>query len=241
VFAPGANGNAAPLATIAGSATGLNTPRGLAQDAAGDLLVTNQYGHSVTIYAPGTNGNSFPKATLAGSSTMLSYPTGIDVDTQGRVYVANQYDNDIHVYAAGAVGDSPPIATITGGATALSGPGAIAITPPLSILTRHLPAAVAHRRYYVRLRASEGRTPYSWSLAGGKLIAGLRLSRSGIISGRPRRSGTADLLIRVRDAEHPSAQATTRLTLIVRAASSHRARRRWSRRARRRAQVLGLR
>jgi hypothetical protein len=96
-----------------------------------------------------------------------------------RSRVANQYDNDIHVYAAGAVGDSPPIATISGGATALSGPGAIAITPPLSILTRRLPTAVAHRRYYVRLRASEGRTPYSWSLAHGKLIAGLRLSRSG--------------------------------------------------------------
>ena len=99
------------------------------------------------MYAPGTSGNAFPKATLGGSSTMLSFPTGIDVDTQGRVYVTNQYDNDIHVYAAGAAGDSTPIATIAGGATQLSGPSAVAVTPPLSILTRHLARAVAHRPY----------------------------------------------------------------------------------------------
>jgi putative transposase len=37
--------------------------------------------------------------------------------------------------------------------------------------------------------------------------------------------GYRRVVIRVRDAEHPSAHATIRLTLIVRAASSHRARR----------------
>jgi hypothetical protein len=217
-YAPGANGDAKPVATIAGSATGLNTPRGLAQDAGGDLLVTNQYGHTVTIYAPGTSGNAFPKATLGGSSTMLSFPTGIDVDTEGRVYVANQYDNDVHVYAAGAVGDSPPLATIAGNATGLSGPGAVAVTPPLSILTEHLPVAVVHRRYRVRLRAAEGRPPYHWSLARASLPAGLRLSRSGIVTGRARRAGRARVSVRVRDAERPAARATTWLTLVVRLA-----------------------
>ena len=76
---------------------------------------------------------------------MLSFPTGIDVDSQGRVYVANQYDDDIHVYASGAAGDSAPIATIAGGGTQLSGPGALAVTPPLSILTQRLARAVADR------------------------------------------------------------------------------------------------
>ncbi|HEX3830563.1 MAG TPA: beta-propeller fold lactonase family protein [Solirubrobacteraceae bacterium] len=220
-YAPGANGDAKPLVTIAGSATGLNTPRGLSQDAAGDLLVTNQYGHTVTVYAPGTSGNAFPKATLGGSSTMLSFPTGIDVDTQGRVYVANQYDNDIHVYAPGAAANSAPIATITGNATGLSGPGAVAVTPPLSILTGHLPHAVAQRRYRARLSAGEGRTPYRWSIARGALPAGLRLTRSGIIDGRARHAGRARVLIKVSDAERPAAHATTWLTLVVRRARHH--------------------
>jgi 6-phosphogluconolactonase (cycloisomerase 2 family) len=222
-YAPGANGNAKPLATIAGSATGLNSPRGLAQDAAGDLLVTNQYGHTVTVYAPGTNGNAFPKATLGGSSTMLSFPTGIDLDTQGRVYVANQYDNDIHVYAPGAAGDSAPIATIAGTATGLSGPTTIAATPPLSILTRHLPHAHTGRRYRTHLSAGEGRTPYRWSLVRGSLPAGLRLTKAGILSGRPRRAGTYRLVVQVRDAEHPRARAVAHLTLTVRPAGHNRA------------------
>jgi 6-phosphogluconolactonase (cycloisomerase 2 family) len=215
-YAANATGDAKPLATIAGSATGLNSPRGLAQDAAGDLLVTNQYGHTVTMYATGTNGNAFPKATLGGSSTMLSFPTGIDVDTQGRVYVANQYDDDVHVYAAGATGDTAPIATIAGPATALSGPGAVAVTPPLSILTRRLPAATEHRRYRTRLRAGEGRTPYRWTLVRGSLPRGLHLTGSGIISGRARRGGRHVIVVRVRDAEQPSAHATARLELAVR-------------------------
>jgi sugar lactone lactonase YvrE len=216
-YAPGAGGDARPVATIAGSATGLNTPRGLAQDAAGDLLVTNQFGHTVTAYAPGTNGNAFPKSTLGGSSTSLSFPTGIDVDTQGRVYVANQYDNDIHVFAPGASGDTPPLATIAGGATGLSGPGGLAVTPPLSILTGKLAPAVAHRHYRARLRAGEGRAPYRWSIVRGALPAGLRLTRSGIITGRPRHAGRARVLIRVRDAERPATRAGAWLTLVVRA------------------------
>jgi sugar lactone lactonase YvrE len=220
-YAPGANGDAKPLTTIAGSATGLNTPRGLAQDAAGDLLVTNQYGHTVTTYAPGTSGNAFPKATLGGSSTMLSFPTGIDVDTQGRVYVANQYDNDIHVYAPGATGDSAPIATIAGSATQLSGPGAVAITPPLSILTGRLAPAAAHRPYRARLAAGEGRTPYRWSIARGALPVGLRLTRTGIVTGRARHVERARVQIAVTDAEHPAAHATTWLTLVVRGARHH--------------------
>jgi 6-phosphogluconolactonase (cycloisomerase 2 family) len=221
-YAPGASGDAKPSATITGSATGLNSPRGLAQDAAGDLLVTNQYGHTVTVYAPGTSGNTFPKSTLGGSSTALSYPAGIDLDTAGRIYVANQYDNDIHVYSPGASGDAAPISTIAGGATGLSGPGAIAVTPPLSILTGKLTPAVAHRHYRVRLRAGEGRPAYRWSLVRGTLPAGLHLTRSGIIIGRPRRAGRAHVLIRVRDAERPAARADAWLTLVV----QHRTRRR---------------
>lgn len=215
-YAPGANGDAKPSATIVGSATGINAPRGLAQDAAGDLLVTNQYGHTVTVYAPGVTGNVFPKSTLGGSSTLLSFPTGIDLDTQGRIYVANQYDNDIHVYSPGASGDAAPIATIAGGATGLAGPGAIAVTPPLSILTTRLTPAIAHRHYRMRLRAGEGRPAYRWSLVRSALPAGLRLTPSGIIIGRPRHAGRARVLIRVRDAERPTARADAWLTLVVR-------------------------
>ena len=171
----------------------------------------------MTEYAPGTSGNAFPKATLSGSSTMLAYPTGIDVDAAGHLYVANQYDDDIHVYPAGAVGDTAPSGTIAGPATALSGPGALAVTPPLSILTRRLPVAHRHRRYHVALRAGEGRTPYHWSIARPRrLPAGLRLTRGGLITGTPRRVGRTVVTFRVLDSERRRARATRRLVLTVR-------------------------
>jgi sugar lactone lactonase YvrE len=221
-YAAATSGDARPLTTITGSATGLRAPAGLTRDAAGDLLVTNQFGQSVTTYAPGSSGNAFPISMLAGTSSMISYPTGIDVDTQGRIYVANQYDNDVHIYSPGASGDTAPLATIAGGATGLSGPGGLAVTPPLSILTSSLTPAVAQRHYRVRLRAGEGRPPYRWSIVRGALPAGLRLTRAGVITGRPRHAGRARVLTRVRDAERPAARASAWLTLIVR----HPARRR---------------
>ena len=52
-YAPGARGNAGPVVTISGSATGLSNPNGVAFDAAGDLFVTNVGNDSVTEYAPG--------------------------------------------------------------------------------------------------------------------------------------------------------------------------------------------
>lgn len=131
----------------------------------------------MTIYAPGTTGNAFPTATLAGSSTLLSYPSGIDVDSAGRVYVANQYDNDIHVYAPGATGNSAPVATLGGGASGIAGPGALAVTPPLAILTTHLPEARVGRYYRVHLLAGDGRPPYRWQIVRGTLPGRLRLRR----------------------------------------------------------------
>ena len=49
--------------------------------------------------------------------------------------MANQFDNDITTYAAAANGNVAPLATIAGNNTGLAGPGAIAVTPPLSVLT----------------------------------------------------------------------------------------------------------
>ena len=149
---------------------------------------------------------------------MLAYPTGIDVDSTGRLYVANQYDNDLHIYAAGASGNTPPIGTIAGPATGLSGPGALAVTPPLSILTDHLPTAHRHHRYAALLRAGEGRPPYRWSIAHDRRLraTGLHLSRDGRISGTPRRTTRVRLTFRVTDSARPRTQAIRTLVLTVR-------------------------
>src|SRR5689334_8808063 len=77
VYAAGANGNAAPTMTIAGSNTGLSGPQGIARDGAGNIYVANFNNSTITVYATGASGNATPTATIAGSNTGLNFVHGI--------------------------------------------------------------------------------------------------------------------------------------------------------------------
>jgi hypothetical protein len=131
VYEKGASGNVAPIATIAGSNTGLFGPGGIAVDKARRIYVANR-GHlgagpnSITVYAPGANGNASPIATITGPNTKLGDPMGIAVDADGTIFVAN-WENRVTTYAPGANGDVPPIAVIQGSHTGLFGPTSIAL------------------------------------------------------------------------------------------------------------------
>ena len=85
MFAPGANGNAAPVRSIVGAATGLAGPAGLALDAAGFIYVSNRTGNSVEIFAPDADGNVAALRTIVGAATGLSSPYGLTVDSSGRI------------------------------------------------------------------------------------------------------------------------------------------------------------
>jgi len=113
-YAAGATGNAAPLASIAGAATGLSGPTGVAVDGAGRLYVANQTANSVTVYAPSATGNVAPLYSVSGAGTGLSGPRTLVVDSSGRLYVANSAANTVTVYGPGASGAAAPVATITG-------------------------------------------------------------------------------------------------------------------------------
>jgi hypothetical protein len=71
------------------------------------------------------------------------------------------------------------------------------------------------RYYRVHLLAGEGRPPYRWQVVRGTLPSRLRLTRDGVIAGRPSHAGAYSLLIRVRDAERPHAAAVMHLTLRI--------------------------
>jgi hypothetical protein len=78
VYAPGANGNVAPLRIVNGASTGLNSPFGVAVDAAGNLYVANNGGipPGITVYGSGANGNATPIRTISGSNTGLNIGAG---------------------------------------------------------------------------------------------------------------------------------------------------------------------
>ncbi|HEY3729142.1 MAG TPA: putative Ig domain-containing protein [Solirubrobacteraceae bacterium] len=223
----GASGDAKPAARITGPATGLSNPEGLGVNTNGDLLVANQFGPSVTEYSPTASGDVAPVRTIAGASTGLSGPASVDVDTQGRLYVANGFANTVLVFAANASGNAAPVTTYGGPNTGIAGPTALAVTPPLSILTARLPRGRARHHYRVKLRAAEGTTPYRWSLRRGRLPRGLHLSRRGVISGVPKRAGRWRFTVRVRDASRRRVSVTRRLQLTIeRRHRPHRSRRR---------------
>ncbi|MFY9611198.1 MAG: putative Ig domain-containing protein [Blastocatellia bacterium] len=69
----------------------------------------------------------------------------------------------------------------------------------LSLETTSLPDAVTGRDYSQTLSAAGGNPPYRWELAGGRLPDGLRLSDTGIISGRPATPGEVEFDVRVSD------------------------------------------
>jgi putative Ig domain-containing protein/Big-like domain-containing protein len=69
----------------------------------------------------------------------------------------------------------------------------------LSLDTTSLSDAVMGRDYSQTLSATGGNPPYRWELTGGKLPDGLRLSETGVISGRPTIPGEVEFDVRVSD------------------------------------------
>lgn len=122
VFAAGATGNVKPIATIAGSDTGLQNGDGyIAVDNDGNIYVTATAAYSqgvVTVYPPGSDGNVAPTQTITGSNTGLSTVRGIAVDSAHNIYVAN--NGALTVFAAGSNGNVAPIQDITGSNTGLN-------------------------------------------------------------------------------------------------------------------------
>jgi hypothetical protein len=139
----GTTTNAAPVATIYGTNTGLDNPYGVALDASGRVYVAN-YGQyapaisSVTVYAANPSGtlNETPLAMIAGANTALVNPTTVAIDASGKVYVGNS-GASITVYAANPSGtlNETPIATISGANTGLTSPpnGITGLGQPISL------------------------------------------------------------------------------------------------------------
>ncbi len=72
--------------------------------------------------------------------------------------------------------------------------------PDLELATSTLMVAFGGQQYRTQLRSQGGTAPYSYSVAGGQLPAGLSLSTEGEISGVPEMAGTFAFIAQVTDA-----------------------------------------
>ncbi len=89
------------------------------------------------------------------------------------------------------------------------------VTSPLTITTTSLTSGTVGISYSESLAATEGTTPYSWSITSGALPSGLSLNTSGTISGTPSLAGTYDFMVQVRDSSTPQKTATKNLSIVI--------------------------
>lgn len=89
----------------------------------------------------------------------------------------------------------------------------LAVPPPLRIIDEALPTATLGQPYRHTMTARGGTPPYTWIARG--LPAGLRMnSRTGVISGTPRRAGSYNVTITVRDQDSNSVSQNYTLTVL---------------------------
>ena len=76
----------------------------------------------------------------------------------------------------------------------------VQVISQLVITTENVPVAPFGVAYSTGLSATGGTPPYTWSLAGGALPAGLTLNSSGTITGTPTAAGSFSFTAQVADA-----------------------------------------
>jgi hypothetical protein len=207
-----AGGDQAPSSMINGPTTQLSTPAGLGLGSSGNLLVADLFGASVLSFPlAGPFGDVAPRTVIGAPGAQLSLPEAVDTDAAGRVYVADE-NGGLNVYTATG---TTPVAVINGPTTGLRAPGSVAVAPPLNLTTRTLPPAALKRRYAEHLWAILGQSPLRWRLVRGHLPHGLKLVRSGRVTGVARELGRFHLTLAVRDSGRPAQTASARVTLIV--------------------------
>jgi len=124
VYHTQASGDTAPIATIAGSKTGLDGPGQLSEDASGDLYVANEglSGSSpsaILVFKHGANGNVAPIRVITGPLTGLStYVYAATVDpTSGEIFAVAQVASGgggvskFIRFSPNATGNAAPLAT----------------------------------------------------------------------------------------------------------------------------------
>jgi hypothetical protein len=120
-----ANGDVAPIATIAGDQTNLTQAVAVAADSQGDLYVAVPL--AILVFAPYATGNVAPMRTIAGTTALPTTDefVGVAVAPDGTVYAASELTSGttrspkILVFSPGADGNVAPARTITGPTTGM--------------------------------------------------------------------------------------------------------------------------
>jgi putative Ig domain-containing protein len=124
--------------------------------------------------------------------------------------------------ASGAIKGTPGVSgafTVTLGVSDAAGYSAsvdvaLTIVGRLAVATKQLASAEVGHFYRAKLASSGGQGPVKWSLASGKLPAGVFLdAKRGVLTGKPRKPGTYRFTVRATDSL--GGKTTRTLVLVV--------------------------
>jgi DNA-binding beta-propeller fold protein YncE len=114
VYPRTANGDVAPLRTIAGPHTRLSQPVGIYQDpVSSEMIIANSSDNSVVFFDPKASGDVAPLRIIQGAATNLKGPTGVSVDAKHNELWVTSWDNhSTNVYSRTAEGNVAPLRVI---------------------------------------------------------------------------------------------------------------------------------
>lgn len=111
VYRRNAQGDVAPLRTIQGPHTRLNSAVGIYGDpVSGQLIVANTGGNSVLFFDANANGDAAPVRVLEGPATSLKGPTGIAIDAKRNELWVTSWENHMTlIFSRTAQGNVAPL------------------------------------------------------------------------------------------------------------------------------------
>ncbi|HEY4182114.1 MAG TPA: hypothetical protein VGM90_34965 [Kofleriaceae bacterium] len=132
VYPLDAVGNAAPMRTITGAATGLGGSIGINVDSDGFIYVANRSQGTVTVYPKDVDGNAAPTRTLMG----LGAPEVLAITADDELLVASCHtcnsdpgDDKIFHFAKGAATSDSSLGGAPNTNTLLHAPGSVGLDP----------------------------------------------------------------------------------------------------------------
>src|SRR6201999_3390482 len=141
----------------------------------------------------GVSGGTAPYACTQTGGTL---PAGLTLST-ACVVSGTPTTAGTSTAQVKATDASSPVETITG-------PESITVSPaPLSLTLATLPGATVGVPYSATVGVSGGTAPYACNQAGGTLPAGLTLSTTCVVSGRPAAAGTSTVQVKATDSSSP--------------------------------------
>jgi sugar lactone lactonase YvrE len=183
VYAPGSNGNVAPVRQIKGSLTRLDAPDAIALAPSGDVYVGNYYSDTVNIYPGSAQGNVSPSSVLGNSFiNKMNMPSGVAVTPGGLIYVTNSGfltccgsngGNSVNTYGVGSAAASAPLTRILGDNTQLDFPIGVALDSSKQIYVLNWGATSSTPSINVYAAGAHGNVTPTAIMTGGSASAPL--------------------------------------------------------------------